>query len=1143
MIQFRTLQLLCNQAVSMRFAKWSFVVIAVVSLSGATTQADDPQVQVLLPGFEVFELPVRLPNLNNLRYRPDGDLYALGYDGNVWILRDTDGDELEDASHIFFENKSQLRGPVGMAVIPKGHALLHRDGALMPEAQGVVVASKGKVSALLDTDGDDVADTERVIASGWKEIPPNVDTIGVAIHPTDGSIYFGLGTAAYNNPYLLDDHGRSSWKLTSDRGTVQRIRPDLTGRETVCTGVRFTIGMQFDKYGELIATDQEGATWLSNGNPFDELLHIRPGRHYGFPPRHPRHLPEVFDEPSLFDYRPQHQSTCGLALNLARPPVTRTFGPEDWQGDAFITGASRGKLYHTKLIRTDIGEYVAANQILACLSMITVDCTVTPRGDLLVCCHSGGPDWGTGPSGEGKLFLIRTRPSSVPRPTAAWSSGLRECRIVFDRPLDPADLKGIAMKVDITAGRYVTAGDRFEVIRPGYEVVQSQQASPRKPIAVYSASLTADRRLLVLATESQAEAVNYGIQLPGMGRQRETSTPGSLPQEAAIDLDFSLSGVHAKWIPTSAGTRAGETDETNDVVLPYVDFDVTRALRTDVPETERFLKRLVDPGTLTLTTRVDTRGLFLPVTQPGSSLDYALDEDQWLTRRNIRLRCSEAMSVQFRGRSYASSVDAGEHRVALDVEGLDGELPLLEIKISTGAQPLELHAEWFAQFRDGRERSGPLPLHRMVVPWATNTTQPVEPATRREIPQLAEANWGRGRQIFRSEDAMCSRCHKAHGEGGTIGPDLSNLLHRDYDSVVRDIRWPSYAINPDFVSYTVSTKDGRVLRGVLQEEDAMLQIGDSKGNATTLAHDAIEELRPSSVSIMPEGLSDKLNGEQFRDLLTYLLLPPPRMCRDLTERSVPRHTRTDVTALLAGEPAAPGSRKPLRLLLVAGPKDHGPGEHDYPSWLRVWSQLLSAANAVTVDTAMQWPTEEQLRVADTMVIYQKGTWNDQRARAVDSHLEKGGGLVLIHWAIEGEDMAAAFSQRIGLASDLTRTKYRHGPLTVNWRIGAGHPVARNLSRIMLQDESYWNLVAGARTNVLATGGLEEGDTRPPLFWTVQAKRGRVFVSIPGHYSWTFDDPVYRTILLRGIAWVSRESVDRFNELVSLGAEFASEPIR
>ena len=72
--------------------------------------------------------------------------------------------------------------------------------------------------------------------------------------------------------------------------------------------------------------------------------------------------------------------------------------------------------------------------------------------------------------------------------------------------------------------------------------------------------------------------------------------------------------------------------------------------------------------------------------------------------------------------------------------------------------------------------------------------------------------------------------------------------------------------------------------------------------------------------------------------------------------------------------------------------------------------------------------------------------------------------------------------------------------------------------------------------MLATA-VEEGQPQP-LFWTLEHGRGRVFVSIPGHYSWTFDDPLFRVLLLRGIAWTAHEPVDRFNDLVWPGADVA-----
>src|SRR5439155_8131524 len=161
------------------------------------------------------------------------------------------------------------------------------------------------------------------------------------------------------------------YDLKSERGTILRVSPDFKTREIVCTGIRFPVALAFNRHGDLFATDQEGATWLPNGNPLDELLHIQKGRHYGFPPRHPTHLPDVIDEPSTYDYGPQHQSTCGLCFNEPLKTNGPTFGPKAWAGDAFVAGYSRGKLYRTQLMKTPNG-YVAQNHLLASLNMLTV---------------------------------------------------------------------------------------------------------------------------------------------------------------------------------------------------------------------------------------------------------------------------------------------------------------------------------------------------------------------------------------------------------------------------------------------------------------------------------------------------------------------------------------------------------------------------------------------------------------------------------------------------------------------------------------------------------------------------------------------------------------------------------------------------
>ena len=188
-------------------------------------------------------------------------------------------------------------------------------------------------------------------------------------------------------------------------------------------------------------------------------------------------------------------------------------------------------------------------------------------------------------------------------------------------------------------------------------------------------------------------------------------------------------------------------------------------------------------------------------------------------------------------------------------------------------------------------------------------------------------------------------------------------------------------------------------------------------------------------------------------------------------------------------------------------------------------------------TAWEWPDPEEFRKADVMVFYQHGDWTPERAADIDAFLGRGGGLVYVHWAVDGRGDAPGFAKRIGLASRGGKIKYRHGPLDLAFRKETKHPIARNFDRLKLVDESYWTLTGELpKERVLATQ-VEDGEPQP-LVWTVEHGQGRVFVSIPGHYSWTFDDPLFRVLLLRGIAWVAREPVDRFNDLVWIGADFA-----
>lgn len=1070
-----------------------------------------PPVQVLVPGFAVKQLPIDITNVNNVKYRHDGVLVALCYNGDIWHLTDTDGDGVEDKAVRFFESKGRLRGPIGMALTPPNY----------PHGEGVIVASKGKVSLILGNE------KEVIVADGWKEIAPNVDAIGVALDPKDGSVYFGRGTGDYANAYRVDKDGKAHYDLKGEYGTVIRVAPDFKSREVIATGVRFAIGLHFNRHGDLFASDQEGATWLPNGNPFDELLHIQKGRHYGFPPRHPKHLPDVIDEPSVYDYGPQHQSTCGFCFNEPVRKDGPTFGPKAWAGDVFMTGESRGKLYRTQLVKTASG-YVARNSLFACLSMLTTDCCVSPDGGLVVSCHSGGPDWGSGPAGKGKLFKIVYSDRDHPQPVLVWPAGPREVRVEFDRPVDPQLLRDVLANTKLTAGKYVRAGDRFETLWPGYAVVQMEKAAPRFNVPVRSAQLTPDRRTLVLATDPMSAAVHYALTLPGMGRK---AGAGEQKQHAAIDLDFDLSGCEATW--TANG-------KTLTAWLPHPDLDVSRAFTTGSAPHDALWAATKGEGGFVSKMQLNLTDMLRPAVQPGSKLDHELPEE----RVTVMVRSRVPVGIAAPSHSHAR-MDRGDGSATLRLtfDPRRGRPDALELRaeFSDGTPALGVWTETFAthlQHKDMGPR--PLQLHRSLVPWADTKPDAFgKDVVLAPAKELDGGSWARGRKEFFGSDAACSKCHLVNGQGGLIGPDLTNLIHRDYASVLRDVTQPSFALNPDYIPQTISLHSGKQLLGVVRTIDGKLHVGDKDGQTAVIDKSDIDVMKPLGVSIMPDDLLKKLGPDRSRDLLTFLLTQPPSMPRDYagTEKRPKPRTIAEVNAVLAGSANPPEKTRRIRVVLVAGPKDHGKGEHDYPAWLKAWEQLLSAGDNIDVATAMEWPPKEEFQKADAMVFYQRGSWDAKRAADIDAFLERGGGLTYIHWAVDGRDNTPDFAKRIGLAAHGGKIKFRHGPLELDFNKETRHPIARNIDKMALVDESYWLLSGELPKERIIAWGTEDKEPRP-LFWTFEPRKGRVFVSIPGHYSWSFDDPLFRVLLLRGLAWTAREPVDRFNDLVWPGADVA-----
>jgi putative heme-binding domain-containing protein len=133
---------------------------------------------------------------------------------------------------------------------------------------------------------------------------------------------------------------------------------------------------------------------------------------------------------------------------------------------------------------------------------------------------------------------------------------------------------------------------------------------------------------------------------------------------------------------------------------------------------------------------------------------------------------------------------------------------------------------------------------------------------------------GNAKAGFRVFTQLCARCHKLFGFGGDLGMDLTNSNRRDRTYLLTQIVDPSAFIRKEYMSYEVRTKSGRVLSGLMAEEDAAsITLLDADYRKTRIPRSDIAKLAESDVSIMPEGLLDKLTPQQRRDLFAYLQSP------------------------------------------------------------------------------------------------------------------------------------------------------------------------------------------------------------------------------------------------------------------------------
>ena len=126
----------------------------------------------------------------------------------------------------------------------------------------------------------------------------------------------------------------------------------------------------------------------------------------------------------------------------------------------------------------------------------------------------------------------------------------------------------------------------------------------------------------------------------------------------------------------------------------------------------------------------------------------------------------------------------------------------------------------------------------------------------------------RGRMVFRKN---CAACHRLEAFGNAIGAELAGIGNRGLDAVLLNILDPNREVKPQFLSYVLATRSGRIITGMITVETAnSLTIRRTDGTSTTVLRAEIDELQSTGLSFMPEGLEKQVPPEGMADLLAYL---------------------------------------------------------------------------------------------------------------------------------------------------------------------------------------------------------------------------------------------------------------------------------
>jgi len=132
----------------------------------------------------------------------------------------------------------------------------------------------------------------------------------------------------------------------------------------------------------------------------------------------------------------------------------------------------------------------------------------------------------------------------------------------------------------------------------------------------------------------------------------------------------------------------------------------------------------------------------------------------------------------------------------------------------------------------------------------------------------------KGKAMFAA--TQCISCHNMRGEGGIVGPDLTQLGTRfSAKDILEATIDPSAEISDQYAATNFYMKDGTSIVGKLINEDAntyfVSQNPFAPQDIREVSKSEVTSTKESEVSVMMPGMINRLNPEELKDLMAYLI--------------------------------------------------------------------------------------------------------------------------------------------------------------------------------------------------------------------------------------------------------------------------------